>query len=223
MSTKNNIINSSIKFFLIYGYDNTSLNMIAKDIGIKKPSLYHHFKNKEELFKIDFEYIINSLLDKIKLAANLKLDPKYMLENLISGLIEYNLNLSLSLKLDPNKLVDISSFFSSSINKFPELQVLVDSYYDFLKLSLVKIIRSGQRSGIIIKDLDREMSSYIIISTIEGLFTLSTIYSKFNITVYRQRIFENMWKSLTYNNSKSNKSLFKKKAKSKTLSIGTKW
>ena len=223
MSTKNRIIDSSIKFFLIHGYDNTSLSMIANDIGIKKPSIYHHFKNKEELFIIDFDYIVNSLIDRIKLTSNLKLDAKYMLENLISGLIEFNLNLSLSLKIDQNKFVDLSSFFSNSINKFPQLQNSVDEYYDYLKISISKIIKNGQKNGIIIKDLDKEMSAYLIISTIEGLFTLSSINSNFNVTIYRQRIFENLWLLLTYSQFKSDKSLFSKKLKPKTLSIGTKW
>lgn len=223
MSTRNKIINTSIKFFLIYGYDNTSLSMIAEEVGIKKSSFYHHFKNKEDLFKVDFDYIVNSLIEKIKLASNLKLDAKYMLENLISGLIEYNLNLSLSLKLEHNKFIDLSSFFSISINKFPELQKILDNYYNLLKKTLIKIIKSGQKNGSILKELDNDITTYIIISSIEGLFTLSSVHSEFNILIYRQRIFENLWKMLTYSKEKSEKGLFKKKNKIKTLSIGTKW
>lgn len=32
------------------GYEDTSLAEIAKSVGIKKPSIYNHFRNKEDLF-----------------------------------------------------------------------------------------------------------------------------------------------------------------------------
>lgn len=36
--------------FAAQGFDATSLAQIAGDVGIKKPSIYAHFKSKEELF-----------------------------------------------------------------------------------------------------------------------------------------------------------------------------
>lgn len=50
MNTKEKIIHTSRDFFAGYGYEETSLAMIADSVGIKKPSLYAHFKSKEDIF-----------------------------------------------------------------------------------------------------------------------------------------------------------------------------
>ena len=36
--------------FAVQGFDATTMNEIAADVGIKKPSVYAHFRNKDELF-----------------------------------------------------------------------------------------------------------------------------------------------------------------------------
>lgn len=40
----------SLRYFALSGYEGTSLAQIAEDVGIKKQSIYTHFKGKEELF-----------------------------------------------------------------------------------------------------------------------------------------------------------------------------
>jgi len=50
-NTKDFIIEESYKLFLNYSYEAVSISDISKAIGFTKGALYHHFKNKEELFK----------------------------------------------------------------------------------------------------------------------------------------------------------------------------
>ena len=57
MSTKENIVKTALQLFLQNGYEKTSLNHIAREVGITKPAIYHHFKNKDEwdylLYQLD--------------------------------------------------------------------------------------------------------------------------------------------------------------------------
>lgn len=53
--TKDYIIDEAYKLFLNCNYDSVSINDISKAIGLTKGALYHHFKNKEELFKAVIE------------------------------------------------------------------------------------------------------------------------------------------------------------------------
>ena len=73
MSKKREILDIAKVHFANKGYENTSLDDVAKDLGITKPALYYHFKNKKtiynEIFKQEFSKLdlskINSLKDYV--------------------------------------------------------------------------------------------------------------------------------------------------------------
>ncbi len=44
------IKDAALKFFTIHGYEGASLSQIAEEVGMKKQSLYAHFKGKDDLF-----------------------------------------------------------------------------------------------------------------------------------------------------------------------------
>ncbi|MCR5208688.1 MAG: TetR/AcrR family transcriptional regulator [Lachnospiraceae bacterium] len=49
MTTKDRILEEALRLFSEKGYDGTSVESIAEAVGIKAPSLYKHFKGKEEI------------------------------------------------------------------------------------------------------------------------------------------------------------------------------
>jgi AcrR family transcriptional regulator len=55
MTTRDRILNEALTLFAQNGYDGTSVEDIAEKVGIKAPSLYNHFKGKED--------ILNALID----------------------------------------------------------------------------------------------------------------------------------------------------------------
>ena len=55
MSTKEKILDAALTLFGKNGYDGTSVEQIASIVGIKAPSLYKHYKGKED--------ILNALID----------------------------------------------------------------------------------------------------------------------------------------------------------------
>lgn len=50
MATKDEIKGSAYYCFAHYGYEGTTMQDIAKAVGLKKQSLYSHFESKEELY-----------------------------------------------------------------------------------------------------------------------------------------------------------------------------
>ncbi|MBE9916364.1 TetR/AcrR family transcriptional regulator [Paenibacillus donghaensis] len=44
------IKDAALKYFTIHGYEGASLSQIAEEVGMKKQSIYAHFKGKDDLF-----------------------------------------------------------------------------------------------------------------------------------------------------------------------------
>lgn len=59
MSTKEKISEEALALFSQNGYDGTSVEQIAEKVGIKAPSLYKHFKGKED--------ILNAIIDSAEI------------------------------------------------------------------------------------------------------------------------------------------------------------
>ena len=74
MSTKEKILDAALTLFAENGYDGTSVEQIANIVGIKAPSLYKHYKGKED--------ILNALID----SAEVRYEEMFGSENNIGKL-----------------------------------------------------------------------------------------------------------------------------------------
>lgn len=55
MHTKQRILREALRSFSQKGYDAVSVEQIANAVGIKAPSLYKHYKSKQDIFNAIFE------------------------------------------------------------------------------------------------------------------------------------------------------------------------
>ena len=58
-TTKERILNSALTLFAEKGYDGVGVDLIAEKSGLKGPSIYKHFKSKEEILTVLMENIEN--------------------------------------------------------------------------------------------------------------------------------------------------------------------
>ena len=64
MNTKKRIIEEALILFSERGYSDVYVGDIAKAVGIKAPSLYKHFKNKQEIFEAILEELKSSYTEQ---------------------------------------------------------------------------------------------------------------------------------------------------------------
>ena len=82
------IVEAAANLFERRGYHETTMDLIAANVGIRKPSLYHYFASKDEILVVIHEEMINLIIatQEDRVAAG-ELTPDQMLRAIMTDLV----------------------------------------------------------------------------------------------------------------------------------------
>ena len=83
------ILKVAAQMFAERGYERTTLEMIADELGLSKPGLYYYVKSKEEVLAHIFQNIFQGILDRVQTDVSLDLSPRERLQHLILAYVTH--------------------------------------------------------------------------------------------------------------------------------------
>ncbi|MBP1969951.1 AcrR family transcriptional regulator [Virgibacillus natechei] len=194
MHTKEKILASSIELFAVNGYAGTSMAKIADKVGIKKPSLYAHYKNKEALF-ID---VTKKMVDEYVEFVRKSLDVQAL--NIKTVLYE-------SFKTHVHDLArnDASIQFYNRFMQYPpkglesELTASMEQSEEKARMLLEIVVAKGQTSKEITTELNAKSIARTYFCLIEGLANETTIYTLEEVEHHAESVWNVFWRGIRIN------------------------
>ena len=130
------ILKVAAQMFAERGYERTTLEMIADELGLSKPGLYYYVRSKEEVLAHIFQHIFQSILDGIQTDVPLDLSPQERLQRLILAYVTHA-----CIYPEGRILFLYESYLLSVCN--PELLALRDRYQRQVEDAISEGIKQG--------------------------------------------------------------------------------
>jgi AcrR family transcriptional regulator len=113
----------AIKLFLEHGYDNTPMSLIAKEAGLTKAGIYHHFESKQHLLHAVHKQLLEERMLPLIRRAREIIDPEERLRTFIHDLclnmasdFAAKILINESRGLSPEQFQDISKVWKEELN-----------------------------------------------------------------------------------------------------------
>lgn len=169
--TAEKIMNTALRHFARNGFEGASLADIAAEVGIKKPSIYNHFKGKDDLFMAVYQDAAKRELNFVETYLKSDLDTaleKKLFEFLTGYIERYE-------KEDNTKFFLRMSFFPPVHLQQQSMKLSLSHIDQIAELAKV-LFQSAKQDGQIHEDVTIEHATYAYMAVLDSLF-VEMLYS----------------------------------------------
>ena len=170
VDSRGRILAEAIRLFGKNGYEGTSLQAIADAVGIRKQSLFHHFKSKADLWQSVLADLLSHWqreLPRILAGASSGHDR---FSSTVSALVNFFLEDAHRAKMVIREMLD----------RPDEARRLIAEELKPWTALVVNHIRMGQETGLIKKEVDPQSYIVLVIMMAVGTVALGPVISAFN-------------------------------------------
>lgn len=178
------LLETAMKHFAEEGYEGASLSKIAEEVGIKKPSIYAHYKSKDDLFLSALHDSMES--QKTQLASYFNLSRNQSLEKTLFGYFHW-----FAKESDENvqmKFILRTAYFPP-LKLEKEVGQLFNPFFEDMHRHLARMLRERERQERVLYEEDYSKAALAFLTIAEGTMT-ELVYS--GMEQYQKRL-EAIW------------------------------
>ncbi|QRP97826.1 TetR family transcriptional regulator [Corynebacterium sp. FDAARGOS 1242] len=154
--SREDVIRAAVRVFTARGYDATSMDNVASELGISKSALYHHISSKEEILELTVVQALSRLEAVTEEMAEADVSAGEKVRGLLRGSIEVLCSdpksVALLLRLRGNSEVERSALERRRI----------------LTRSVIPLVAAAQEEGAIRSDVDASLLTRMIFGMINS-------------------------------------------------------
>lgn len=154
--SREDVIRAAVRVFTARGYDATSMDNVASELGISKSALYHHISSKEEILELTVVQALSRLEAVAEEMAEADVSAGEKVRGLLRGSIEVLCSdpksVALLLRLRGNSEVERSALERRRI----------------LTRSVIPLVAAAQEEGAIRSDVDASLLTRMIFGMINS-------------------------------------------------------
>jgi len=145
---REDIIQASADLFEKVGYHRATMQLLAEEVGLGKPTLYHYFKSKNEILYAIHQGTITQVLKLHRTRVSKNLPPEDLLRGIASDMVAF-------IKKHPGYT---RAFFDHIDELEPEHKQEIKAQRDEYMEATIDVIRQGIASGKF-KDTDPRLAT----------------------------------------------------------------
>ncbi len=183
MSTRDHIIYTADALIRDKGYNAFSFVDVARIVGVKKPSIHHHFPRKTDLGIAVIEFHIKGL-EQIKQVSQ----AKTALEKLDRFFSIYS-----DIK-EQNKVCIVGSLSTDYNTLEPEVQEKIKAFSDAFLAWVTDILREGRQEGLFHFDESPRTRAVLIIAGMMAIVKLSRLTGEKDFNLVKKTLRQGLLK-----------------------------
>ncbi len=146
------ILDSAEQMFGEHGFEGVSMSALAKEAGVSKANIFHHFKSKEELFMTVLHRARKRFVSQLLSLTDSQAEPREQLHTLTRNYLQQMLENEPLVRLLMRELME---------KRRPGKQLAERLFADNIS-QLIELLREAQQQGALRREIDPGMAMTIL-------------------------------------------------------------